>query len=70
MPDEDLYNLRLNAWRLLEDPIRGGEAENVLNAIDAELKHRYLPGMIALFGRFTRGASTGRSSRLRSVTTN
>lgn len=49
MSEEDLRKTRVNALRLLDDPKRSQEAEQVLAAIENELERRYLPGMIASF---------------------
>jgi hypothetical protein len=49
MSVEDLHRTRTNAMNLLEDPKRAADAEQVLDAIDAELERRYLPGMLASF---------------------
>lgn len=56
MKDEELNKLRVNALKLLDDPKRSAEAQAKLDEIDAELKKRYLPGMIQTFlGEFPNG---------------
>ena len=54
--DDKLNTLRANAIKLLDNPKRCAEAEAMLDRIDAELKRRYLPGMIQTFlGEFPNG---------------